>query len=341
MRRSLVITSLVLALAAAAYSGWWYLLAARTDAGFQAWVEARRAEGMEVSYSSHHVEGYPLVVMLVIDKPSVRNQEPVGATSWSTDRVRAWAKPWTPHRILVEPSLQHRLVVQRPDRRTEADIHAEAMLGRVTVGAGGLVDAVDLSIEGAVAMVDGDDAGRVGRMVVRLDNLSALGNQQPKTLRLEVTNLILPQLRGTPLGSRFEAVGLDADISGIMAGDNVRHAMAGWRDSGGKAVINSFRAGWGQLAVAASGEVDVDAALQPRMKLDARTTGLPETVDILAQRGYIQSGAARAMKFALSVLGSRSTSGPRGAIDVPLAIRDQTFYLGPIGLGKVPEIAWR
>jgi hypothetical protein len=341
MRRPLVIISLVLALGAAAYSGWWYLLAARTDAGFQAWVEARRAEGMEITYDGHHVEGYPLLVMLVIDNPFIRNPEPGGTTSWTTEHVRAWAKPWAPHRILVEPTLTHRVVVQRPDRRIEAELHADALLGRVTVGTGGLVDAVDVSIEGGVAMVDGEDNGRLSRLVVRLDNLSALSNQQPKTIRMEATNLILPQLRGSPLGSRFEAVALDADISGIVAGDNVRHAMAGWRDSGGKAVINSFRAGWGQLAVAASGEIDVDAALQPRMKLDARTTGLPETVDILAQRGYIQSGAAKAMKFALSVLGSRSASGPRGSIDVPLAIRDQTFFLGPIGLGKLPEIAWR
>jgi hypothetical protein len=340
MRRPLIFAALIAVLVGASYSGWWFLLAARTEAGFEAWVEERRADGVEVNFGTYGVTGFPSDVVLTIEQPFIRSADANGAVSWTTESIRAWAKPWTPGRIMVEPTTDHRLVLQEADRRREVEVRSTALIGRVGVGTNGLVDSADLSAEGLVALVDGEETGRFTRLVLKLGNRSELVTTEAKSVQLEVSNLILPQLRTSPLGSRLEAIALDAEVSGIIAGHTPQQAMKIWRDSSGRAVINNLRATWGQLAVAANGVASVDEALQPVIKLDAKATGLPETVDALVARGYLKSGAATAVKFALTVLGSRSASGPRGAIEVPLAVRDQTFYLGSIGLARLPRVAW-
>lgn len=340
MRRLIVFPVLVVFLVIAAYSGWWYLLAARTDAGFQAWIDERRADGMEVTYQGYSVSGFPREVRLTIDQPKVRTAGPKGISTWSTSYATAWATPWSPLTIMVEPSGRHSLLLQQGDQRTELDVAATALLGRVMIGNDGQIQSVDVSADGLVATANAEEVGRFSRFVLRLSDLGNLGTTGPKRMQMEVANLILPQLRGQPLGSRLEALALDADLTGVIAGRAPSQMVTMWRDTGGRAIINNFRATWGQLALAANGEGSVDEALQPNLKLETRTTGLPETIDVLAAKGYLKSGAATAVKFALTVLGSRSSSGPRGAIDLPVSIRNQTFFLGSIGLAKVPNIVW-
>lgn len=340
MRRLIVFPVLVIFLIIAGYSGWWYLLAARTEAGFQAWIDERRAEGMEVTYQGYTISGFPREVRLAIDQPKVRTAGPKGVTVWTTPFVAAWATPWSPLTIMVEPSGQHSLLIQQGDQRTELDVRATALLGRVMIGNDGQVQSADVSADGLVATANAEEVGRFSRFVLRLSDLGNLGTTSPKNLRMEVANLILPQLRGQPLGSRLEALALDADLTGVIAGRAPSQMVTMWRDTGGRAIINDFRATWGHLALAANGEGSVDHDLQPNLKLDTRTTGLPETVDALAAKGYLKSGAATAVKFALTVLGSRSSSGPRGSIDLPVSIRNQTVFLGSIGLAKVPDVVW-
>jgi hypothetical protein len=338
-KAGLAALALVLVLGTA-YAALWLALAHELRLRFESWAEERRDAGYVLSHSRLHASGFPFVVRLSAESPSLGRAGRHFGWTWSSAKLEVETRPWRPDRLLFKLKGPHRLATETQAGASVFAGAAEAMQATVFLG-GGAWKRAEALVEG-FRMSGGEPAFAVERWRASARRLDGGGLQGPSLrVETEAAGVRVPEAIPLPLGHDVRMLGLTASLVGDIPDGAFPEALAAWRDAGGTLEVERLALAYGPLALEASGTVAVDKELQPMAAFAAKAEGFQETIDALRARGLVRGGAARTAQLVLGALARRPEGGGKPVLEAALTVQDRRLYVGPVVLAEVPAIPWR
>lgn len=116
-------------------------------------------------------------------------------------------------------------------------------------------------------------------------------------------------------------------------------ALSRWRDGGGRITVTSFALKKESLEASGSGEVSLDANLQPLGNLHLFVKGHQPFLGWLQKKNLIESKQALITSAVLNALAKDNDNGER-EIEATLTLQNRNVLLGPLRIMTIPEIDW-
>lgn len=331
MARILLILILILT---AGYSAYWWVGSSAQQSAMTAWLEARRADGWVADYESLDVRGYPSRFDTRIEDFTLA--DPQSRWAWSAPVFQILALSYQPnHIIAVWPPEQ---TVASPEERIEVtagDMRASVKFEPNTALA---LDALTMDMDN-VALVS--NAGWTSSLdTAKFATRQTEGTQdahdvwfeaqQMKPARI-LRNIVDPAGR---LPEVFDRVKIDATLGFDAPWD--RHAIEGRKPEFTQIALNDVTAVWGELAIEAAGTVTVDSLGYPSGKISVRARNWRQMLEVAVDSGLIPADLRSTLEGGLGLLAR--LSGNPDTIDVPLTFTNRVMTLGPIPIGRAPQL---
>ena len=333
MRRwSLALAGLVVL--AAAYGGYWFIVARNLERGLAPWAAGLHAQGYDVSWQSVAVAGFPLRFRLRFAGAGLRTDRPAPLVLRSAE-LDATATPFDLRTWQVTaPSGASIDATALP-----AGIDAAALAGSVATTPTATVVAVTASDLTGRGLAQGLAAAAF-ETVVTLPRQAPRSHRDPAlsasaSLR-QATLPMVPTLAAGKIGLLSFAATLD----GRLPPGPLAPALAAWRNDGGTVELERAHLEWGGTVIDLTGTLALDDAMQPEGALTATVAGADKAVDDAVDAGWL---ASRAAGFAKSVLHAIAAPDGKGAdtLHLPLTLENQRLYLGPAAIAVLPHVTWK
>jgi hypothetical protein len=329
-RLGLIAPFVLLALAVAAWSGWWLYLRGQVVSRMDAAVAEMKAEGYTVAWASRSVGGYPFRISITLDQAQIAEPSGYGLSAPVLE-VESAAYTINP----VGLAAPEGAVIRRPGNQAfavkgrilRASVsHLERTPPRIAIQGvdlefGALKGAEPLSFsamkifEARITPADGDKAD----VFVRLDQATPANN----ALLARVAN-------GAPV-----TIGFEGTINGASF----------LRGSGWAEVLGRWSAAKGSLAVQQGGIMAGEAVLSVKpstLAVDAsgRLAGDLALSLARAPQGVMALGAVGVLPEETAAVASGLTGVqlPGKPLDATLNFHDGQTWLGPLPLGPAPRV---
>ena len=345
-RLGLLTAAILLVVVSGGYTAFWMIAAGRLKDGVAAWAEAMRGQGLDASWKTARVGGYPFSFRLDLSELRLRGEASAGEFGLGAPTVSGTTGPfnfrdWTvaaPQGI--EASLaQH----QVPFAHIEATVARGAVSVPPDTGASGGTR-IWLSLDQAVAEPAGEPDLRgtaaAAQLWVSLPD-------QPVRSDLDRSLGFAADLHGVrvpaapaPFTGTIEDLGFGMTLIGSVPSAPPRQAAEAWRRSGGTVELDHLNLDWSGLRIEGSGTLALDSELQPIGAFSGAIEGYDRLFAGLVTAGQMRPAQAGIAQLALGVLAKAGPDGkPR--IETAFTIQNGQMYLGPVKLGPAPRIDWR
>lgn len=357
IRRTLAFTAAVLLGLVVAGTAYWHYAAARLGEGIAVWAEERRAEGMDATYSSLEVTGFPWLLRASVRDPVLARPERPAAASgqtpgegdepawaWRGSELVAAFRPWRPRTLDLRFPGTHQITLPLDEDGWTvfaAAARASGTLDLNSAGApeSGVFRAEDLDLVS-------EDGG--ASLAIARGNLAVFAyppgapRHLGTTLDLTFTgeDLDLPPDPEPPLGRRISTLQATLSLLGVLPPGPLAEAAAEWRRDGGTVELHRLYLDWGPLEVEAGGTLALDAELQPMGALTATIRGFAETIDALVAKGLVKARDGATAKVVLGLLAKEPEGGGAPEVTVPLTVQNGRLYVGPVVLFRLPKVPW-
>ena len=350
-RKLLAALVIIVALFVAISVAWRYGATAFRE-GIEQWAAVRQADGMQASYTSITMEGYPFRLEATIRSPvlskPVRRPPWAGGPDldweWRGNEVVAGIKPWSPNKIDLRFPGTHQVTVPFGARGVTVFAAASRASGTFEFDSDGIPTAADLYFQDFdMLSEDGEESVSMSRAEVSgVTHAASTPAHQSATFELAVSGkgINLPLQLDVPLGRFINDIELQASLMGVFPSGDTTEAAIAWRDDGGTIEIHRLHLEWGPLVIEAGGTLALDAALQPIAGLSAIVRGYAETIDALVAKGIVQYSDGQTAKQVLGLLAKAPKGGGPPELTVPLTLQNGWIYVGPVALARVSQIYW-
>lgn len=326
------------ALLLAGYSAYWWMMAARLEAGLDSWIAAQRQAGLSIDADRTAIGGYPFSFKTTFRHPHVSGTVAGQPIDWQAEDVAAWVWPFDLRSLHLTTSGDHRLAVGSG----QATVHTDALdvllhfdtAGRVssaTVGSGaaivGLPSSRAVAFQSASASFDAPAAApQSDRDALLQFALSATALKLPPDVELLTANPV-------------DSLALKGTVKGPMPPAPLKQALAAWRDQGGIVDLTTFSAAQDPLSVSGSATVALDADLQPVIAANLAAKGLGPAVDLLAQQKRMKPNDVLKVKLFIAATEQNAPDGGK-QVTSGITIQNGFLYLGPFKVARVARIDW-
>lgn len=317
----------VLALALAAWTGWWFVLRANAVSQIDAWMTGERAKGAEASYSRVSASGFPLRLTLTYDNFAYGAAG--GAWKVSTPKAQVHINPSDLSLFIIEP----RDTVTYATRGATRDFTPKESAISIHV-VGGKADRV--IIEGKTVAVTRNNAPEM-----QIESFVAGVRPDPRApsdgqLSFDAKNVTLAS---PPKG--FEAFGgqlqsLNARIVFEKGGRLIEPGTDGlrlWAQDNGAARIEGLGFVWGPATITSTGRYTVDAQRRLAGILDLSLEKPSEAFAALAQSPAISPDLSRV--YQMMAVANAVKGGP---LKAPLVIEKGVMSFADLPLRTVEPI---
>ncbi len=329
--------TVLLAVAAGAYTLYWYGAAEIAKDAVAVWADDRRDEGFTVDYGDIEVTGFPFSFRARIDRPAF-GQALVPAWTWRTEELNARARPWSPNRVTITAATDHEVEytvrgVRQRARAISSDLRFDIVLrGRV-------VERVTARSRDLRIAVDGlTGSFGAARIYIRyqVDGIGADGVRGP-SLALSASEIVLPfdELENLGIGGHIARFGAAATLTGPLKAGPFDRAVTAWRDGGGAININTLRLEWGDLRLDGDGTIALDDTFRPIGALTTRALGVSETINTLRDAGALTKREAAIARITLRVLAGASEGGK---MLLPVTAQFGKLFIGPVAVLELPAL---
>lgn len=341
-----ILLTLIL-IAAALWSGYWYVGSGRVEWAVANWFAARRAEGWQADYRSLKVQGFPNRFDIVFDAPALA--DPETGLAWSAPRLQVNALSYRPnHVIAVWPETQTIATPQQTYSLQSRDMRASLVVSlrdRLALQRSVLqADRLRILPRGA----DPEQRMTMEHLSLAADRLSedeARGDASgvPYRLGLRADGLRPPMAWRTQLGvqdrlpDRFDALQADMTVRFDRPWD--LRAIEQARPQPTHVRITRAEARWGRLELAVAGTFDVEDGGHPAGEITVKAKNWREILDLAVTSGAVPEQFAGTLQGALSMM-ARGAGNPE-TLDIPLRLRGGRVWLGLVPLGRAPVLRLR
>ena len=327
---------MVIVVAAALWSGYWYAAMQGAKTGFEAWFAARRAEGWQADYAALTIRGYPNRVDSHFNQPVLA--DPDTGLAWQAPFFQIFALTYKPNHIIAvwpdsqrlsTPQAKYNIssaemrasLVMRPDTKLPLQ-RSNLVAGAMAVeGPGGTTTLEGVQL--GIGLLDG--AVQEYRIAFNADGLTP---PLPGNVRLQT---------GGRLPRHLDALRADLSVNFDRPWDLT--ALEQSRPQPRLIRLKLAEAKWGELELALAGKLSVDEAGQPSGRLTVKARNWRDIVALVRQLGWIPENWLGHIEQALSL--AAQLSGNSQTLDLPLDFKDGHMSLGPISLGPAPVIRLR
>lgn len=354
VRAAVLAPVLILAGLAALYGAGWFTLSDRFAESVALWLDAQRAQGIEISHAGIARGGFPFRLEARVLEPRAAFAAGRKAWTWTPARAVFSARPWALDRVTLDLSGAHAIVPadasagagRKAGWRARAEtlildarLHGSRATGLALTGE-------RIEIEGPATAEDFAAASvalswrRVAASLT--DRPPADHRGESQAFEVAAEGVRLSERARLPLGSEIARVKIAGRVMGELT--SLRPgmgpgALGPWRDGGGTVEIAALEGRYGALRFEGEGTLALDGAMQPLAALTARIEGYGETIDALRAKGAMSPRDAAAATLILAALAQRGDNG-RPHLAVPVAIQDGLLFAGPVTLLRVPPIPW-
>lgn len=335
MRKLLIL----ILLAAAGWSGYWFVGSSGVKSGFESWFETRRAEGWVAEYADLSVSGFPNRIDTRFT--GLELADPDTGLAWEAPKFEIAALSYKPnHVIAIWPPEQRLATPFEKFSVRSADMRASLVLEANT----DLTLARTVMTAQNLEIIPSGEAGvtEIGALTLAAEKVPA---DEAPSYRLGLTaDGFAPSLPwrqhidpGDTLPETLEA--LNADIAVTFDKPWDRHAIEDARPQPIRIKVKLAKAHWGQLELQAAGEVTVNEAGVPEGTLTLKARNWREILQLSVKAGALPEGLAKTLEDGLSLI-SQLAGNPK-TLDIPLDFRNDRVMLGPIPLGPAPVLRLR
>ena len=327
-RRTRVLTGLAgLAIVLlAADTGAWWPAPTPMDPETAAWQHDQIAAGSIVRSDPPERTGWPFEAVLLFPGVTLATDEPgqTDAVAWQAGAVSLVLAPW--HYATLDLRVAG-VQTLRFGPAAPVTVQAEPLDIHIPLGPAGEAQGVVIGAQGvAVPLAAG---------TLQIERLSLRVRQQDAFVSL--TNMTVP-VHNLAFGETVQSLGLHARVTGPLPPlQDPAAALAAWRNSGQRLLIDDLALRWGKLTVQGHGSLGLDPALQPEGSGAVQITGYGDALDTLARSGAITRNDARVATTLLSLVARTGDNGPEA--DLPLSLQDRTVSAGAIPVLRLPFLA--
>jgi len=323
-----------------AWGGYWFIGAAAREGALTEWFAARQADGWVAEYADLRVRGFPNRFDATLTEPVLA--DPDTGLLWSAPFVQIFALSYRPdHLIAVWPN---RMQLASP--RERIDIVSGDMRASLVVAPGGQLDLSRMVLVAEQLGMTSDRGWRAQMSELRLaadrtgdvdatDQTYHLGLQARDLRPAAEMRLQLDPDEVLPRALR--SVTVDADVTFDAAWD--RRAIEQARPQPRRIDLTLAEAEWGDLRLAAAGQLEVDGRGRPEGEITLKARNWAEILELGVNSGAVTEGLAAQLGTALDLI-SRMSGDPR-TLDIPLRFRGGTMYVGPLPVGDAPVLRLR
>ena len=342
-RRFALIAAAALVVLAAGHALLWRAMADQLEAGWQNWVQLRRAHGWQVEHAPPVRGGWPLAATLSVDRLRLDGAAatlPGGATLAVQRAVLRVELPWLDRLEVALPG-QQRLRLGS----TEFPFTADTLTAIVPLERDTLPNTAELAAERLrIGLPGGGVELASARLIVR-GSASATEAEPALELNLFAEGLDLPPAApGDPLarfGRRIATLSAELALSGPLPSGRAPAARAeAWRDGGGTLELRGLGLRWGPLGGLAAATLAFDEALQPMGAGTLRLSGAAEALEAMVEAGLVGRRAAATARGVLPLLSRPSAQDGTPEIEVPLTLEDRTLSLARIPVMRFAPLEW-
>lgn len=324
-----VLTVLVL-LAFAGWSGWWWLAADQSRKAAEAWFASVAAEGGGASHGGISVMGYPNRVDLTVSDPVIADAR--SGWGWRADFLQLFAMTWKPWHLIAVLAPQQEIETPAGPLRVESDSLRASLV---------LTPGPDLALDRFNFAAESVRWG--GTLTGAFDSLSvatrpSVGLALSHDLGVDLRGLmpdpqLLDRLPAGLLPGRIGRFHLDAVLGFTAPLD--RHAGT-TRPVLEALRLRAGRIEWGDLVVEASGNLTSDAQGFAEGRIEIRAAGWRKALNAVAALGALPPEAVPQWETALATL-----EGTDGVLVVPLVFAGGRASVAALPVGLAPRLRGR
>lgn len=342
-RRFALIAALGLVGFAAGHALLWRAMADQLEAGWQSWVELRRAHGWQVEHAPPVRGGWPLAATLTVDRLRLAGGAatlPGGAALTAQRAVLRVELPWLDRLEVTLPG-QQRLRIGA----TEFPFTADTLTATVPLERDTLPSTAELAAERLRIGLPGGGVELASARLTVQGSASATEAEPALEFTLFAEGLDLPPAAsGDPLarfGRRIATLSAELALSGPLPTGRAPDARAAdWRDGGGTLEMRGLGLRWGPLGVLAAATLAFDEGLQPMGAGTLRLSGAAEALEAMVEAGLVGRRAAATARGVLPLLSRPSAQDGTPEIEVPLTLEDRTLSLARIPVMRFAPLEW-
>lgn len=332
MKRLLI----VILIAAAAWSGYWFIGSHGLKSAYETWFEARRDDGWQAEYADLSVRGFPNRFDTTFTDLAIA--DPTTGWAWEAPFFQLLALSYRPNSVIAV--FPPESTIATPAGRlalTTSDTKASLTLGA----------SARLPLQRA-ALVGNDIGIADGEEAVTLDTLRLAAELLPGAetdyhLGFHAEGLTLPDpllaklARGVALPEQVNRLHVDADVKFDAPWD--LDAIEQQRPQPQHIRLRLAEAEWGALKLSATGELDIDSAGVPVGEISFKAENWRDMLELAVAAGALPEGVASSAEKALGLVAK--LSGRADTLNATIEFRDGGMYLGPVPLGEAPVMLLR
>jgi hypothetical protein len=334
--RKLTFLVTLFVVAALAWGLYWVAGMTALDRGVTAWLDDRRGEGWVAEAATIDTRGFPNRFDTTFS--ALELADPETGVAWSAPVFQILSLSYKPgHVILLWPGEQR---FSMPGQTFA--IAAETMRGSLIVDLAPTVPLASATIEIANAQVSSSNDWVAGLASGQISMRAKPGAADPASydLYLDLGGLVPDpaMLARLPGADRLPDTISTARIGATVLYDKPwdRSAIEDARPQPRRVDVQELAVQWGDLALQASGTLDIGADGLPTGGLEVQATNWREMVAIARATGALKEQYVGPVTRGLEMLAG--LSGDPETLEVPLSFRDGRSYLGPVPVGPAPVI---
>lgn len=328
--------AVIVILALAGWSGWWWLGAAGGERALTEWLDQRRTEGWAADIATTQTRGYPLSFRRELT--DVQLADPATGVAWQAPQVILTSPSYAPADLSL--TLPTRQTLAIPGTTLEiASTLFEAALNVAPTENLALKSADlrlrDLRVGSSAGWMAGLAQGDVTSVRAEAPDAHAVSAVFTDVMPSDPVKAILDPLGALP--DAIERMELRGTF-GFDAPWDLR-ALEDRRPQPTRIDLDALTLIWGGIEINVAGAMDVDAQGRPEGDLTVQIVNWRDLLALLQANGTLPQEIDQ---LALTIIDALArSSGRPDTLDAPLALSGGFVRFGPIPIGPAPRLTIR
>jgi hypothetical protein len=336
----------LIAVAALAYTAYWFVLADRSEALVDDALADWRGRGYALSYTERSTSGYPYRLSTRVGDFTLLRDGGRWPWAWHGERLTLTVQPWDLRHYVAVLEGVNRIDLPPAGGGADVELTAESARASLILDGGWRAQRGSAELRQAVLRGAPDSEGvTFGRIEAHARRPEAGPDSDPDAdpdasldAVVEIDALRLPDGAGGPLGREIARILVEGTVLGPLPEALEPAPLAAWRDAGGFVDAHKVALDWGPVRIAGDGTFTLDALMRPLGAFSSRIVGFDALIDRLAAAGRMSEDAAAAAHLAFALIAKTPEGGGAPVLTVPITLQDGWLFAGPVRMFEVGPV---
>lgn len=321
--------TIVVVMAALAYSGFWFGNALTQKSAINGWFEDRRLAGWTAEFTDLEVKGFPNRLDTTISSPRIG--APNSGPLWESPFFQIFRLTYNPsHLIMVAANEQTLSTRDTEIGVTTTDLRASLEMADLTTWTPERLILVAEGLE-----MSATSGWALNADVAQLSTEIAEGNNYrvglaARNLTGSLAGIANASTNQTPIDRLL----LDANLS--FSGPINHHSLEQRRPQLEILALNLAEAEWNGFKLAAAGMLEVSPSGTLNGQIILKLRNWRDIVEKERSQNRLSQNALNQIELTLSLISG--LSGNPETLDLPFDFKNGQIWLGPLNLGKAPNL---